>query len=244
MHREEHRRVHPVRGRSTAFAAQVDGLCRRFEEELGPVHGRGHRWAGRSDRPPDQQHRPSRAVAHPRRPAHHLRPQHRALAGRSGATRRMARDIPYRFDRDRHGRRAAGPLRRRCPPGRRPGSRSPSPAGSCCAGSRASWPSAPLRDSTGAIQLFAGAAWTERFDGFRKLSLGDWIGATGEVVKHPHRRAVGQGRPRGCCSPRPGAASATSGGASPTSTSATASATPTCGPTSGSPADVRCCAAG
>jgi lysyl-tRNA synthetase, class II len=39
-----------------------------------------------------------------------------------------------------------------------------------------------LRDSSGAIQLFAGAGWTDDFDGFKKLSLGDWIGATGEVV--------------------------------------------------------------
>jgi lysyl-tRNA synthetase, class II len=40
-----------------------------------------------------------------------------------------------------------------------------------------------LRDSSGEIQLFAGAGWTEDFDGFTSLSLGDWIGATGEVVK-------------------------------------------------------------
>ena len=40
-----------------------------------------------------------------------------------------------------------------------------------------------LRDSSGAIQLFAGAAWTEDFEGFGRLSLGDWIGATGEVVR-------------------------------------------------------------
>jgi lysyl-tRNA synthetase class 2 len=39
-----------------------------------------------------------------------------------------------------------------------------------------------LRDSSGAIQLFSGAGWTDDFDGFKKLSLGDWIGATGEVV--------------------------------------------------------------
>jgi lysyl-tRNA synthetase class 2 len=39
-----------------------------------------------------------------------------------------------------------------------------------------------LRDSTGAVQLFCGAGWTEEFDGFKKLSLGDWIGVTGEVV--------------------------------------------------------------
>ncbi|HET9076953.1 MAG TPA: lysine--tRNA ligase [Acidimicrobiales bacterium] len=41
---------------------------------------------------------------------------------------------------------------------------------------------ATLRDSTGSIQLFAGAKWTEDFEGFVHLSLGDWIGASGEVV--------------------------------------------------------------
>jgi lysyl-tRNA synthetase class 2 len=40
-----------------------------------------------------------------------------------------------------------------------------------------------LRDSSGRIQLFAGAGWTEGFDGFVHLSLGDWIGARGEVVR-------------------------------------------------------------
>ena len=40
-----------------------------------------------------------------------------------------------------------------------------------------------LRDSSGSVQLFAGAQWTEEFDRFAALSLGDWIGATGEVVK-------------------------------------------------------------
>jgi lysyl-tRNA synthetase, class II len=40
-----------------------------------------------------------------------------------------------------------------------------------------------LRDSSGSIQLFAGAKWTEDFDAFTHLSLGDWIGAEGEVVR-------------------------------------------------------------
>ena len=40
-----------------------------------------------------------------------------------------------------------------------------------------------LRDSTGAVQLFALAALTETFEEFTKLSLGDWVGATGEVVR-------------------------------------------------------------
>jgi lysyl-tRNA synthetase class 2 len=40
-----------------------------------------------------------------------------------------------------------------------------------------------LVDSSGSIQLFATVNDTDRFDEFTKLSLGDWIGATGQVVK-------------------------------------------------------------
>ncbi len=42
---------------------------------------------------------------------------------------------------------------------------------------------ATLTDWTGSVQLFAGAGWTDRFDAFNKISLGDWVGATGEVVR-------------------------------------------------------------
>jgi lysyl-tRNA synthetase class 2 len=43
---------------------------------------------------------------------------------------------------------------------------------------------ATLRDGSGGeIQLFALAAVTDDFEGFGKISLGDWVGATGEVVK-------------------------------------------------------------
>jgi len=42
---------------------------------------------------------------------------------------------------------------------------------------------AELRDASGSVQLFARAAVTEQFEEFVKLSLGDWIGATGEVVR-------------------------------------------------------------
>jgi lysyl-tRNA synthetase, class II len=42
---------------------------------------------------------------------------------------------------------------------------------------------AELRDNSGSIQLFAGTKWTTGFDEFAKLSLGDWIGARGEVVR-------------------------------------------------------------
>ncbi|MGE3621855.1 MAG: lysine--tRNA ligase [Acidimicrobiia bacterium] len=42
---------------------------------------------------------------------------------------------------------------------------------------------ATLRDGSGdQVQLFALAAVTDRFEEFTRLSLGDWVGATGEVV--------------------------------------------------------------
>jgi len=43
---------------------------------------------------------------------------------------------------------------------------------------------ATLRDGSGdEVQLFALASVTEDFEGFGKIGLGDWVGATGEVVK-------------------------------------------------------------
>ena len=42
---------------------------------------------------------------------------------------------------------------------------------------------ATLSDQTGRIQLFAPANVTEDFEEFAKLSLGDWVGASGEVMK-------------------------------------------------------------
>jgi lysyl-tRNA synthetase class 2 len=40
-----------------------------------------------------------------------------------------------------------------------------------------------LRDWTGSVQLFAGEGWTERFADLCALSLGDWVGVSGEVVR-------------------------------------------------------------
>ncbi len=40
-----------------------------------------------------------------------------------------------------------------------------------------------LTDPTGRIQIFARANTTPRFDEFRSLSLGDWLGVTGKVVR-------------------------------------------------------------
>ena len=42
---------------------------------------------------------------------------------------------------------------------------------------------ATLRDSSGQVQLFALAKVTADFEGFSRLSLGDWVGATGRVVR-------------------------------------------------------------
>jgi lysyl-tRNA synthetase class 2 len=42
---------------------------------------------------------------------------------------------------------------------------------------------AHLQDSSGRIQLFVPAATTPEFDAFTKLSIGDWVGITGEVLK-------------------------------------------------------------
>jgi lysyl-tRNA synthetase, class II len=42
---------------------------------------------------------------------------------------------------------------------------------------------AELRDWSGSIQLFAQAARTEAFEELTKVSLGDWVGAEGEVVR-------------------------------------------------------------
>lgn len=42
---------------------------------------------------------------------------------------------------------------------------------------------AELRDSSGAVQLFALASVTHDFDAFTRLRLGDWVGARGEVVR-------------------------------------------------------------
>jgi lysyl-tRNA synthetase, class II len=42
---------------------------------------------------------------------------------------------------------------------------------------------AELRDSSGSVQLFALDGVTRDFDDFVRLRLGDWVGATGEVVR-------------------------------------------------------------
>ena len=53
---------------------------------------------------------------------------------------------------------------------------------------------AELRDATGSVQLFALEKTTAGFEAFARLSLGDWVGATGRGRPDPPGRAVGQGR--------------------------------------------------
>jgi lysyl-tRNA synthetase class 2 len=40
-----------------------------------------------------------------------------------------------------------------------------------------------MTDWTGSVQLFAGAGWTKRFAQLNHLSIGDWVEASGEVVR-------------------------------------------------------------
>ena len=91
------------------------------------------------------------------------------------------RAVPLRAGRDR--RRPAPAIRRACRPRAKPAWWCPvaGPADAAPGDGQAGLRHPARLD--GAIQLFAGAAWTEDFDGFGRLSLGDWIGATGEVVR-------------------------------------------------------------
>lgn len=52
---------------------------------------------------------------------------------------------------------------------------------------------ATLRDWTGEVQLFCLQAVTDRFDELKRLNLGDWIGADGEVVRTKRGEALRQG---------------------------------------------------
>ncbi|KAG1648108.1 Lysine--tRNA ligase [Nymphon striatum] len=73
-----------------------------------------------------------------------------------------------------------------------------------------------LADSTGRMQLFARSNKTPDFDGFTSLSLGDWIGVTGQVMKTKRGELSisvdsweGPGRDQAVRSPTSGTASAT-----------------------------------
>lgn len=92
------------------------------------------------------------------------------------------RVIPYRFDRTAE----AGDLQRRfadLPDGGESGERVSVTGRLMLSRPQGKLAFAQVRDGSGAVQLFALAAVTADFDSFVRLSLGDWIGATGEVVR-------------------------------------------------------------
>ena len=167
-------------------------------------HRRRHRRAGRAHRPVHQGHRPHRAVADAAGAANHLRAQpHRQVASVDRWTSPTA---------------SSGPAtRRRCTRSSTASSAAAETGVEVSVAGRLMLhrPSGKLAfstlvDSSGPIQLFATVNDTARFDEFAKLSLGDWIGATGQVVKT--RRASSASRSgTGCCWPRPAARSPTSG---------------------------------
>ena len=63
------------------FAAQVDGLCERIQDELGECTDRLDRRPGRADHAAVEVHRAHRAVAHPARPAPRLREERLTRGG-------------------------------------------------------------------------------------------------------------------------------------------------------------------
>ncbi len=99
------------------FAAQVDGLCERIQDELGDVHHRLDRRAGRAHHAAVEVHRALRALAHPLRPPPRLREERLRLRGcatkagnsgvipspvpGAGAGHRRAAHAPLRRLRDR-----------------------------------------------------------------------------------------------------------------------------------------------
>jgi lysyl-tRNA synthetase class 2 len=94
----------------------------------------------------------------------------------------MADNFPYRFEPTAH----AGELQRRfadLPPGENSGKVETVAGRVTLRREMGKLTFATLSDWTGQVQLFAGAQWTSRFAELNKLSLGDWVGATGEVVR-------------------------------------------------------------
>ena len=156
------------------FAAQVDGLCERIQDELGEctIVSTG----GLADLITPL----SRDIEHvePWLTLHGLR-----LVYEKNVECNVS--VPYRFETTAttSRRSAAAATTTALEPGEETGIEVRSPVGSCCTGRRASSLFATLRDGSGTMQLFALAALTDDFDGFVGHRLGDWVGATGEVVK-------------------------------------------------------------
>ena len=81
------------------FAAQVDGLARRFMEELGPSTVVATGGLSALIAAAFGHHRARRALADPARAPHRLRPQRVGRHGVSESSRHAPAAIPYRFAR-------------------------------------------------------------------------------------------------------------------------------------------------
>ena len=156
------------------FAAQVDGICRRFVAELGPSTVVATGGLSEMVAPHCELVEHVRAVAHPARPADRLRAQHPGPA--------LSRQVPYRFERTI----GAGEVAVRWEalgPGEESGDEVSVAGRVMLSRPQGRLAFAELRDSTGAVQLFALEKVTADFEGFTRLNLGDWVGARGEVVR-------------------------------------------------------------
>ena len=104
------------------------------------------------------------------------------VAGEPAARAAVPRDIPYRFDRT-HDAAAVVEAWSSLAPGEESGVTVGVAGRLMLLRKQGKAAFGELRDATGAVQLFARAAVTERFEEFVKLNLGDWVGARGEVIR-------------------------------------------------------------
>ena len=142
------------------FAAQVDGLARRFMEELGPSTVVATGGLSRAHRAPFGHHRARRALADPARAPHRLRPQR---VGRHGVSedplRAHRHPVPLRAHARDGGDRGA--LVGAWPPGEESGETVAVAGRIMLARPQGKLAFAELRDASGSVQLFA----TGRGDG-------------------------------------------------------------------------------
>ena len=96
--------------------------------------------------------------------------------------RRAANEAPYRFDRT-HEAAAVADAWSTLAPGEESGVTVGVAGRVMLARPQGKLAFAELRDASGSVQLFALATSTKRFEEFTRLNLGDWVGATGEVVR-------------------------------------------------------------
>src|SRR5205085_6439685 len=136
-------------------------------------------------------HPTPRPLADVARPPPHLRAQpvtpddepvtEKVALGTESVTSSPGRDVPYRFDRDTT---AAGLQERWAdlPAGVETGETASVAGRLMLRRDQGKVAFGTLADSSGRVQLFARDGATPRFDEFTALSLGDWIGVTGEVM--------------------------------------------------------------